>query len=137
MRSIQRGIATSIILILFLIVGIAAASGYFIFSQNQQKIKAVNSFDDCQKAGYPVGESYPAQCWTPDGKRFVQELSDEEKKKLVPPNQINSFEDCQKAGYPVTKSYPSTCSTPEGKRFLQELSEEEKEGLKPPKDNLE
>lgn len=85
MRSIQRGIATSIILILFLILGIAAVSGYFIFSQNQQKLAAINSFDDCAKAGYPIMESYPEQCNTPDGKHFVRELSEEEKKKLVPP----------------------------------------------------
>lgn len=30
-------------------------------------------------------ESYPEQCNTPDGKHFVRELSEEEKKKLIPP----------------------------------------------------
>lgn len=90
MRSIQRGIATSIILVMFLLLGIAAASGYFIFYQSQHQLKFINTFEDCQNAGYPVGESYPAQCWTPDGKRFVEELSEEEKKKLIPPNQESS-----------------------------------------------
>lgn len=87
MRSIQRGIATSIILIIFLIAGVAIASGYFIFYQNQQKLKSINSFKDCAKY-YPVMESYPEQCNTPDGKHFVRELSDDEKQKLVPPSPL-------------------------------------------------
>ena len=32
----------------------------------------VNSFYDCIKAGYPVMESYPRQCKTPDGRTFVE-----------------------------------------------------------------
>lgn len=58
-------------------------SGFFIFYQNQLKVKSVNSFDDCAKY-YPVMESYPAQCNTPDGRHFVQQLSEGEKEKLKP-----------------------------------------------------
>lgn len=86
MRSIQRGIATSIILAILLVVGVAIASAYFIFYQNQQKLKLITSFEDCAKY-YPVMESYPQQCNTPDGKHYVQELSKEEKQKLIPPMQ--------------------------------------------------
>ncbi|MBW3538116.1 protease complex subunit PrcB family protein [Candidatus Parcubacteria bacterium] len=32
---------------------------------------AVNSFADCQRAGYPVQESYPEVCRTPDGRTFA------------------------------------------------------------------
>jgi putative hemolysin len=32
-------------------------------------------FDSCVSAGYPVLESYPAQCKTPDGRTFTQEDS--------------------------------------------------------------
>lgn len=84
MRHYQRGIATSIILIIFLLSAVAIASAYFIFSQKQQVAKSINSFDSCAKF-YPVMESYPAQCNTPDGRHFVQQLSEEEKKKLIPP----------------------------------------------------
>lgn len=31
----------------------------------------INSFEECIDAGYPVLESYPRQCRTPDGKMFV------------------------------------------------------------------
>lgn len=36
----------------------------------------INSFDECVKAGYPVGESYPRQCFAPgpNGKTFVEEV---------------------------------------------------------------
>ncbi len=34
----------------------------------------ISSFEDCAAAGYPVMESYPRQCNTPDGKHFVEEI---------------------------------------------------------------
>lgn len=82
MRHYQRGIATTVILIIFLLSGIAIASAYFVFFQKQQKA-AVNSFEDCAQY-YPVLESYPEQCNTPEGRHFVKELSEEQKKKLEP-----------------------------------------------------
>ena len=69
MRHYQRGIATTVVLLIFLLAGIAIASGAFIFSQKQQKSKQINSFEDCAKH-YPVMESYPEQCNTPDGKQI-------------------------------------------------------------------
>ena len=36
-------------------------------------VTPVNSFDDCAAAGYPVIETYPEQCSTPDGRNFVQQ----------------------------------------------------------------
>lgn len=35
---------------------------------------AVDSFMDCIRAGYPVQESYPPRCQTPDGRYFIGEL---------------------------------------------------------------
>jgi|GEM_PF-1441708 len=37
-------------------------------------VRMVNNFDDCVKAGYPVMESYPRQCKTPDGRIFTEEI---------------------------------------------------------------
>lgn len=122
MRYYQRGIATSIIVIIFLIAGVAIASGYFIFYQNQLKQKSINSFEDCAKY-YPVMESYPGQCNTPDGRHFVQQLSDEKKKKLIPPTDIStdSGKICAQvitlAKDPETgecKEFPTPCEVPEG-----------------------
>lgn len=32
------------------------------------------SFEDCEKAGYPVMESFPRQCRVPDGRTYAEEL---------------------------------------------------------------
>lgn len=92
MRSVQRGISTVLIMLIILIIGIALASGAFIFNQNQ-KAASISSFDECAKL-YPVMESYPAQCNTPDGRHFVQELSEEEKQKLIPPSMLPQQKAC-------------------------------------------
>jgi hypothetical protein len=35
-----------------------------------QLIATINSFEDCAAAGFPISESYPEQCRTPDGRTF-------------------------------------------------------------------
>ena len=32
----------------------------------------IRTFEDCAAAGYPIAESYPEQCRTPDGRLFVR-----------------------------------------------------------------
>lgn len=80
----QKGFSLVIVLIILVILAGLVYGGYSYFQQ--QKIKGINSFEECGKY-YPIMESYPAQCNTPDGRHFVQELSEEEKQKLVPPDQ--------------------------------------------------
>ncbi len=44
----------------------------------------VQGFDDCVKAGFPVLESYPRQCKTPDGRTFSEDIGNElEKQDLI------------------------------------------------------
>lgn len=35
----------------------------------------ITSFADCAEAGYPVMESYPEQCRTPDGRTFTRDIT--------------------------------------------------------------
>jgi hypothetical protein len=35
---------------------------------------SIDSFDECARAGYPIAESYPEQCRTPDGRVFTRPL---------------------------------------------------------------
>lgn len=35
----------------------------------------IDSFEDCAAAGYPIMESYPEQCATPDGRSFTRDIS--------------------------------------------------------------
>jgi len=45
---------------------------------------AVNNFDECEAAGYPIAESYPRQCTTPGGETFVEGIGNElEKADLI------------------------------------------------------
>ena len=39
----------------------------------QQRILAIGSFAECKAAGFPIMESYPEQCATPDGRVFANE----------------------------------------------------------------
>lgn len=36
--------------------------------------ETVLSFNDCLRAGYPVRESHPRQCTTPDGRTYAEEI---------------------------------------------------------------
>ena len=44
---------------------------------SQNKI-AINSYEECVAAGYPIMESYPEQCKTPDGRTFVRVIAQKE-----------------------------------------------------------
>jgi len=106
MRSVQKGISATFLVIAILAIAVASAAGYFVFSQNlKQKIASINSFEECARH-YPVMESYPEQCNTPDGKHFVRELSEEEKQKLRPLEAplINAQSSQIKAGWKLYKS---------------------------------
>lgn len=36
----------------------------------------IDSFEECAAAGYPIAESYPEQCFTPDGRGFTRTFED-------------------------------------------------------------
>lgn len=59
-----------------LLVVLAIVAGLLISLSNiakQQKILSIGSFEECALAGYPIMESYPEQCRTPDGRTFVND----------------------------------------------------------------
>ncbi len=39
----------------------------------QQRMYAIATYQECADAGYPIMESYPEQCATPDGRTFTNE----------------------------------------------------------------
>ncbi len=45
-------------------------------SEKKQACVLITNYEECVDAGYPVLESYPEQCKTPDGKTFVRVLSE-------------------------------------------------------------
>lgn len=56
-------------IILLATVGILVYA--LMYGQSNSKI---DSFEDCEAAGYPILESYPRQCKTPDGKSFTEDI---------------------------------------------------------------
>lgn len=73
--------------IIYLIIGAAllTITGIGIFRQyNRPETAAIVSFEECAKAGYPIMESYPPRCKTPDGKIFMEDIGNElEKSDLI------------------------------------------------------
>ena len=68
----QKGFV-NIIALVVIIIALGSVVTYFALNrQSSLPSGAITNFEECARAGYPVGESYPRQCWTPDGKRFVE-----------------------------------------------------------------
>ena len=67
------------------IVALLIAVAYLVVGQqnNPQAESPVTSFDECQKAGYPVALSYPSTCRTPNGTTFTQDIGNEFEKQNV------------------------------------------------------
>ena len=79
-------------LIVFILGGVAIY--LILFKPGEVPRPSINNFEECVSAGYPVLESYPRQCKTPDGKSFTEDIGNElEKSDLIKidnprPNQI-------------------------------------------------
>lgn len=69
---------TTLIGIAVVLTVVAGLLLWFISGQEQGRTEPVTSFEECAAAGYPIMESYPEQCRTPDGRTFVRDISNDE-----------------------------------------------------------
>ncbi len=80
---------------------VLAVVGVFVLSlvenNKRQKLYSVTNFEECKAAGYPIMESYPEQCATPDGRSFA--------------NDAQSVEDTPATSGGATMTYTTTNST--------------------------
>jgi hypothetical protein len=63
-----------------IILVIVIVGGFILFSllsDKQASTPIVTSFETCAEAGYPVLESHPRQCKTPDGRTYAEEIPGE------------------------------------------------------------
>ncbi|MFA5746610.1 MAG: Gmad2 immunoglobulin-like domain-containing protein [Candidatus Paceibacterota bacterium] len=61
-----------------------ALTGLNYFTDKKVLPASVNNFEECAAAGYPVMESYPRQCKTPEGNNFIEYIGNEmEKQDLI------------------------------------------------------
>lgn len=84
-----------LIVILFIVItGICLYFAIFKDLKKHEKPIAINNFEECVLAGYPVMESYPRQCKTSDNRTFKEDIGNKlEKNDLIiidnpRPNQI-------------------------------------------------
>jgi hypothetical protein len=62
------------ILVGIIIGGLGGAVGYNI-GLDQGAKRNISSFEECAAAGYPIMDSYPEQCATPEGKNFTKNIA--------------------------------------------------------------
>ena len=124
MRSVQRGITSTFIVLIILGTAIALTFVYFTsYEFQKQKASGINSFEDCAKH-YPVMESYPEQCQTSDGKHFTRELPNEKKERLnlsasstTLPDETTDWQAYVNTSYGYEIKFPSTWITEENKEY--------------------
>ena len=59
------------------IVVVLSAVVFFNF-QKAARLASIDSFEACKIAGYPIAESFPERCMTPDGRSFTADASPQE-----------------------------------------------------------
>lgn len=47
---------------------------YYIQQEEILPEEDIKNFEECERAGYPVLETYPRQCKTPDGRTFTEKI---------------------------------------------------------------
>jgi len=62
-------------ILLFVALVLVIAVGMWLRGRSSQP--TVTNYEDCAEAGYPVAESYPSQCRTPQGTLYVQDIGNE------------------------------------------------------------
>jgi hypothetical protein len=58
-------------IIIGLVLGAAVITGVHL-TKDSSKTMTISTFEQCAAAGYPVQESFPERCTTPDGQSFTK-----------------------------------------------------------------
>lgn len=61
--------------IIYIILLIVAFGVVWKLSKNELPQPVITNFEECAKAGYPILETYPEQCRTPDGRSFTKSIN--------------------------------------------------------------
>ncbi|MBI2357231.1 GerMN domain-containing protein [Candidatus Dojkabacteria bacterium] len=63
---------TLVIVLSFLVFVLLVLLSYmFLKAKYEEKVRNIDTYQECVDAGYPVAESYPSVCRTPDGRSFT------------------------------------------------------------------
>jgi hypothetical protein len=77
----NKRIIIPIIAALLVLLG---ALAFVLSRDDNDQVATIASFEQCQEAGYPIAESYPARCKVPNGPSFTEDIGNElEKNNLI------------------------------------------------------
>ena len=72
------------IILIGILILISVAIGFLLWKYSIRPVIIISNFDECVAQGYPILETYPRQCKTPDGKTFTEDIGNElEKVDLI------------------------------------------------------
>lgn len=90
MKEIEQGqmgfVGTSAIIVVLILAATVMGLIWYVGQNNKVDVGGdqsggepigINSFDECAAAGYPVAESYPQQCFVPNGPSFTEIVTDD------------------------------------------------------------
>lgn len=61
--------------IIFIVLLIVTFGAVWKFSKKELSQPVITNFEECAKASYPILETYPEQCRTPDGRSFTRSVN--------------------------------------------------------------
>lgn len=65
------------LIFIVILVILVALFIYWNYNSTKEPGVTVSNFEECVAQKYPVMESYPRQCRTPDGKTFIEDIGNE------------------------------------------------------------
>lgn len=71
----MKNLKKYVIYLVLLIIAAGVVGWFSLKDKNVFNAVSITSFQECVDAGYPIQESYPERCMTPDGKSFTNSTS--------------------------------------------------------------
>lgn len=76
-KNMQKGHIYILLVFGAILTGLFCYIFYLIF--NNENLGSIDSFKKCKEMGFPILESYPEQCVTPDGRKFTNSISKDDR----------------------------------------------------------
>lgn len=76
-EQLSKDVSATLLALIAIVLSALAALVFFVSNVlSNSPLFDVNDFDSCVKAGYPVQESHPRKCITPEGVSFTEVIKE-------------------------------------------------------------